>query len=159
VILQPVDLQESVDNFAAVANIYFQEDDESNKELSIVLDEAGLYNLNSWDWMMRCSPRTRTSIILTAHRPSDISTSIRALMDVWCIFRTTQRHDLDAIRERCGELVERHVQSLEPYEFVEWNDAKAQMTIHRNAAAWFTPGAARLTGEVVEEKRAPRLWE
>lgn len=159
IVVQPIELQPSVDAFASIANVYFQEDEHDERELSVVLDEAGLYGLSSWDWMMRCSPRVRTSIILTAHRPSDISTSIRALADVWCIFRTTQRHDLDAIGERCGELVERHVQELKPFEFVEWDDAKAQMTIHRNAAAWFTPDARQLAGEVIEEKRTPRVWD
>jgi hypothetical protein len=159
VLVQPLDLQVSADACAPLANLYFQEDHDDTRELSIVLDEAALYDLGAWDWMMRCSPRMRTAIILTAHRPKDISTSIRALTDIWCIFRTTQAHDLDAIEERCGALVTRHVQTLEPFEFVEWDDAKAQMTIHRNAAAWFTPDARRLEGEPVTERRVRHLWE
>ncbi len=161
VIVQPVELQESVDECAQLANVYYQDRSpvDGARELSVVLDEAGLYGLRSWDWMMRCSPRSYTSIILTAHRPSDISTGIRALADTWCIFRTTQRHDLDAIRERCGELVERHVQELQPFEFVAWDDAKAEMTIHRNPDAWKTPGRTALVGERVEEKRPRKIWE
>lgn len=89
--------------------------------------------------MMRCSPRDRVAIILTAHRPADISTNIRALADTWCIFRTTQAHDLIAIEDRCGERVALLVQKLEPYQFVGWDDAKATATIYRNSRAWFTP--------------------
>ncbi len=159
VVLQPRELQISVNNLANVAAIWFQEDDTNARQLSILLDEAGLYDLGSWDWMMRCSPRQRTNIILTAHRPADVSTSIRALADTWCIFRTTQRHDLDAIEERCGEVVMRHVQELEPYQFVEWDDAKARMTIHKNPGAWFTPGGVALAGTVIEERRVRKLWE
>ncbi len=161
VILQPHDLELSVEQLAVVASLWFKEDENHSRQLSVVLDEAGLYKdeLREWNWLMRCSPRTRTSIILTAHRPTDIPTNVRALADVWCIFRTTQRHDLDAIRERCGELVERHVQELEPYQFIQWNDARAEMSVHRNGAAWFTPGVKTLTGTIVEEKKPPRLWE
>jgi len=161
VIVQPVELQRTVDECAQLANFWFQERGiaDGPRELSVVLDEAGLYELRSWDWMMRCSPRSFTSIILTAHRPSDISTSIRALADTWCIFRTTQRHDLDAIQERCGDLVERHVQELQPYEFIAWDDAKAEMTVHRNPGAWKTPDGGELAGERVEEKRPRKIWE
>lgn len=161
VIVQPVELQQTVNECAKLANFWFQERDVTDgyHELSVVFDEAGLYELRAWDWMMRCSPRAFTSIILTAHRPSDISTSIRALADTWVIFRTTQRHDLDAIAERCGELVERQVQELKPYEFVAWDDAKAEMTIHRNPGAWKNPDTSELVGEVVEEKRPRKVWE
>jgi hypothetical protein len=158
VVVQPVELQESVDECAQLANAYYQDRSpvDGARELSVLLDEAGLYGLRSWDWMMRCSPRSYTSIILTAHRPSDISTGIRALADTWCIFRTTQKHDLDAIRERCGE---RHVQELQPFEFVAWDDAKAEMTIHRNPGAWKNPGGELGPGERIEEKRPRKLWE
>lgn len=161
VVVQPVELQLTVDQTAKLANFWFQERTVADgaREMSIVFDEAGLYDLRSWDWMMRCSPRAYTSIILTAHRPSDISTSIRALADTWVIFRTTQRHDLDAIAERCGELVERTVQELKPYEFVAWDDAKAEMTVHRNPAAWKEPAPRELVGEVIEEKRPRKVWE
>jgi hypothetical protein len=161
VVVQPIDLQITIDQTAKLANFWFQERTVADgaRKLSVVFDEAGLYELRSWDWMMRCSPRAYTSIVLTAHRPSDISTSIRALADTWCIFRTTQRHDLDAIAERCGELVERQVQDLRPYEFVAWDDAKAEMTVHRNPAAWRTPDTSELVGEVIEEKRPRKVWE
>ena len=40
------------------------------------------------------------------------------------------------------------VQTLKPFEFVSWNDAKATYEIHRNPKSWYTPAAVELTGEV-----------
>jgi hypothetical protein len=107
--------------------------------LAVVLDEAALLDLRGWDWVFRCSPRQRLLVILTAHRPQDIPTTIRALADSWCIFRTTQRHDLDAIEERCGERVRAEVQRLKPREFVLWDDARSEMRIYRDPTLWFVP--------------------
>jgi hypothetical protein len=88
---------------------------------------------------MRCSPRQLTTIALTAHRPQDISTDIRALVDHWCIFRTTQSHDLEAIEERCGERTKAIVQTLDRFQFVEWNDARGEIRLHRDGSKWRTP--------------------
>lgn len=150
VLVQPNDLPIAVDALAWPARRYITDGDGHTRQLTIIFDEAGLYRENlrgSWSWMMRCSPRTRTTIVLTAHRPADIVTDIRALADIWCIFRTTQVHDLDAIEERCGEEVRALVQTLKPYEFVSWNDAKAEAQIHRNPKAWYTPAADPLEGQ------------
>ena len=137
VLIQPNDLETAVDALAWPARQYITH--QTTRELTITFDEAGLYKetlKGSWSWMMRCSPRTRTTIILTTHRPVDIPTDIRSVADIWCIFRTTQVHDLDAIAERCGDRVRALVQTLKPYEFVSWNDAKAEEQIHRNPKAW-----------------------
>lgn len=148
VLIQPDDLPSAVRALAYPARHYIGQG--SARTLTIIFDEAGLYPQElktSWGWMMRCSPRDRTTIILTAHRPADIPTDIRALADVWCIFRTTQEHDLDAIEDRCGAEVRGVVQTLKPYEFVSWNDAKGEYQVHKNPKAWYTPAAAPLEGE------------
>jgi hypothetical protein len=148
VLVQPDDLPAAVRALAYPARYYIGRS--PTQTLTVIFDEAGLYPLElktSWGWMMRCSPRERTTIILTAHRPADISTDVRALADVWCIFRTVQEHDLDAIEDRCGAEVRAIVQTLKPYEFVSWNDAKAEYQVHKNPKAWYTPAAAPLEGE------------
>lgn len=159
VLIQPENMDTAIQALAWPARAYIIGTDPARK-LTIVFDEAGLYRETlkysaSWSYIMRGVPRDRTSIILTAHRPSDIPTDIRALADVWCIFRTTQEHDLDVIDKRCGPEVVSIVQTLKPYEFVSWNDAKAEMQVHRNPKAWYTPAAAPLTGEPI---RRPGLF-
>lgn len=148
VLIQPDDLPSSVRSMAAPSREYISHGQE--RTLTIIFDEAGLYRdelRSSWGWMIRCSPRERTTIVLTAHRPADISTDIRSLADVWCIFRTVQEHDLEAIEDRCGPEVRAIVQTLKPYEFVSWNDAKAEYQVHKNPKAWYTPAAQPLEGE------------
>ncbi len=155
VLIQPDDLSAAVRALAYPARFYISDTSprstpENGKTLTIIFDEAGLYRDElraAWGWMIRCSPRERTTIVLTAHRPADISTDIRSLADVWCIFRTVQEHDLDAIEDRCGAEVRGIVQTLKPYEFVSWNDAKAEYQVHKNPKAWYTPAATPLEGE------------
>lgn len=170
IIVQPAEKQNTIDALASVAALWFSEEvlpeptpenpePEGTRELSVVLDEAGTYDLKSWDWFMRTCDVRRTSIILTAHRPKDLDTTVRAIADTWCIFRTTQKHDLDAIKDRTSEAVVREVQLLEPFEFVEWDDAQARMTVHKNPSAWREPRNVRLEGKVIEPVRERKLWE
>lgn len=162
--VQPAEKQPTIDAMATVAALWFSEETveehaEPKRQLSVVLDEAGTYSLDAWDWFMRtCDPK-RTVIVLTAHRPQDIETTVRAIADVWCIFRTTQTHDLKAIEDRTSELVVREVQLLQPFEFVEWDDAAGRMEVNKNPAAWREPRAEKLQGKVVEPVRERRLWE
>ena len=103
--------------------------------------EAALIDdLKAWSYVFRGSPRMRTTIVLTTHRPQDLPTHLRAVADVWCLFRTTQEHDLKVIEARCGADVARLVQDLKPYHFVSWNDAKGVLREHHTPETWFTPG-------------------
>lgn len=164
VIVQPAEKQKTIDRLASVARVWFDEEmveapGAPARELSVVLDEAGTYRLDAWDWFLRTCDVRRTIIVLTAHRPQDIDTSVRAIADAWCIFRTTQTHDLKAIEDRTSERVVQEVQRLQPFEFVEWDDAKAEMRLHKNPAAWREPAGARLEGRIVESVRVRHLWE
>lgn len=137
VIVQPFDLQTAVDDLAfTVQSWMIEHRGDPNLNLAIVLDEAGLYSLKAWDWIFRCSPRAHVSIILTAHRPSDISTTIRSLADTWCLFKTIQQHDLDVIADRCGNTVAVLVTKYEPFQFLSWDDATARAREHLNGAIW-----------------------
>lgn len=116
-------------------------DHPGRETLSILLDECALLDLATpeWDWVFRCAPRDRVAIVLTAHRPRDLSTNIRAIADYWCIFRTTQEHDLKVIEERCGVDFVEDVRDLSPREFMVWDDTRAVKTRRDNPAAWFVP--------------------
>jgi hypothetical protein len=158
VVIQPEELQATVDDAADVVKTFLTK--RKADRLSVVCDEAGLYHLRAWSWLIRCSPRERVNILITAHRPADISTDIRSLADTWCIFRTTQPHDLDAIEERCGPDVVEAVQKLDRFQFVTWDDAKAEIRINRNSAAWKMPADVPIEGEPIEVRpvKNPRLW-
>jgi len=157
-IVQPEHLEESVGRLAVVSRTYLMDEEFPGRTLSIIGDECGLYHLREWSWMMRCSPYDRVSIILTAHRPRDIDPTVRALGDVWNIFRTTQEHDLDVIESRCGDAVRAQVGTLGNYEFVSWNDAIGEMTIHKNPAAWKSPSSAPLVGDI-PKPATRKLWD
>jgi hypothetical protein len=158
VVIQPEELQPTVDDTADLVKGYLMRTKAGR--LSVICDEAGLYHLRAWSWLIRCSPRDRINILITAHRPADISTDIRSLADTWCIFRTTQPHDLNAIEERCGPDVVAAVQKLDRYQFVTWDDAKAEIRIIRNSAAWKMPADVPIEGEPIEPAppKNPRLW-
>jgi hypothetical protein len=154
VLVQPTDLEFAVAQLAQPARDFITT--RKDRKLTIVFDEASLYKeqlRTSWSWMMRCSPMDRTTIILTTHRPADVPTDIRALVDMWCLFRTTQEHDLEVIEERTNPEVRDRVQTLKPYEFISWNDGRAEMRHHKDPASWFTPAAAPLEGDAIEPKR------
>jgi hypothetical protein len=120
-------------------------------KVAVILDEAALLDLAAWGYLFRCAPRDRLVVILTAHRPKDIPTTVRALSDVWCLFRMTQEHDLEVVIERCGPDVARIVQTLRPYEFVAWDDARGREVIYRDPSQWNTDMGRRSTGVVEVE--------
>jgi hypothetical protein len=158
VLVQPTDLEYSVAQLAQPSRDFITA--RQDRRLTIVLDESSLYKeqlRTSWSWMMRCSPVERTTIILTTHRPQDVPTDVRALVDTWCFFRTAQEHDLEIIEERTSADVAQRVQVLKQYEFISWKESNEQgqseMRHHKDPAAWFTPAAAPLEGEPLEPKR------
>lgn len=137
IVVQPRYVQEAVDALPWSVEQYIS--GAPGRTVTVILDEAGLYNVQAWSYLLRCSPRSRTRFIFTAHRPTDISTDVRSIADTWYIFRTVQAHDLDAIEERCGAQVREAVQELDPFQYVAWNDAKARAMINRSPASWYTP--------------------
>jgi predicted transcriptional regulator len=108
--------------------------------LAVVIDECSFFDLGDYrfQWLIKCTPRETVHIIITAHRPSDIPTGVRAIADHWLIFATTQEHDLKAIEQRSGSpRVVAAVRTLKDREYVHWNDAKGQHGIERDASAWY----------------------
>jgi hypothetical protein len=107
----------------------------------LVVDEAQFFDLlasASFEFIVRASP-PHVNVMLAAHRPADIPTGVRALSDTWLIFRTSQEHDLKAIRERCGAAVATRVQHLEPRQFIEWDDGAGESREHLDPRVWFVP--------------------
>lgn len=114
----------------------------SSRSLVLLVDEAALFDLQSssaFRYLLRASDPGLIHVCLTAHRPKDIPTDIRAIADHWLIFRTTQEHDLAVIEQRTSSSVRLAVSMLRPHQFVHWNDATATMTRHLNPSTWYVP--------------------
>lgn len=91
----------------------------------------------SLDRIIRFGDPARTGVIMTAHRPGDISTDIRAIADYWCMFKTTQEHDLKVIDQRCGSQVADLVSRLQAKQYVVWSDAEGVFTVKQDASKWY----------------------
>lgn len=129
------DLQKTVDETAVMVGDYIEYD--RARTLTVVIDEAGIPDsLRSWHYLFRTAPRQNTTFILTAHRPQDFDTTVRALADYWILFRTTQPHDLAAIADRCGASVAEDVSRLEQFHFIRWDDIRGESAICRRPQTW-----------------------
>jgi hypothetical protein len=107
--------------------------------LAVLVDEVTLARperSRDFMWALRCCRRDTVDFFITAHRPKDIDTDIRALADHWCIFAVRQEHDLDVIAERCSAAVVAQVQTLEPRHFIHWDDAHATAQRFGDPSTW-----------------------
>lgn len=131
--------QPAFDVLADAAQRWIEAD--PTRPLALVLDESRFMDLSrdSFQWVLRCAPRSMVHVFLTAHRPSDIPTDVRAIADQWLIFHSTQEHDLRVIRDRCGDACADHVARLAAYEWVQWDDGKGEYRLHRDPRVWYTP--------------------
>lgn len=120
----------------------FQHAPRATRRLMFVVDEARFFDLresSAFEYVLRAAPPDLIHVAITAHRPTDIPTDIRAISDHWLMFRCTQEHDLKVIEERCTEAVRNSVAKLNPHEFIDWDDATATAKPYRNPAAWYVP--------------------
>lgn len=150
IVVQPIRLEETVIELAEVVQSYILDHGKDpNFSLSILFDEAGLYKdqLKEWGFVFRCSPRQRTSLILTAHRIVDINTTIRSIADTWRFFGTADPVDLEPMRARCGDMIAERVSSLKPLQFITWyQSVQRKPTIHLDPAKWREPLNVPLDG-------------
>lgn len=104
---------------------------------AIVIDEASFFDLGTpaFQWLVKCTARDRVHVFITAHRPQDIPTTIRAIADHWLVFAVRQEHDLKALRER-SEGLAREAGKLTDREFAWWNDATGTLLINRRPDSW-----------------------
>lgn len=133
------DIEEGFELFAKVARRWVERD--PRRELAIFVDEAGFLprmdRCVSFMWVCRCSARDAAHIILTAHRPRDIPTSVRAIADYWLVFQTRQEHDLRVLEERIDEVALRRISQLEPRQFVMWDEGRADAAAYLDPSEWF----------------------
>ena len=132
--------------------------DRPDVHTGILVDEASFYNLetSTFQWLAKCALRDYTHIIITAHQPKDIPTSIRAIADHWFIFYTSQKTDIDAIEAKSSEAA-REVKRLTGRSFVHWDDAHARLQINSTPSTWYVPLNNRATAvvRVAPDGKAP----
>jgi hypothetical protein len=130
--------------FAAMcAEIYSWLKDNPGEPFCLLVDEARFVRTPEenphFDYIVRCTPRIDTTVIMTCHGIVDISPDLRRVADYWILFRLTMEADLDRVRERCGNMVAEEVQKLEPFEYIVWNDATSAWRKHLDKERWYTP--------------------
>jgi len=124
--------------FADFVRVIKNETSGRRTPIAIVIDEASFYDLDlpAFQWLAKCSFRESVHIIITAHRPQDIPTSIRSIADHWIVFAMTQEHDLKALAQRSP-----HAATLAPRlsgrAYVHWDDSHAKLTVNRDERSWF----------------------
>jgi hypothetical protein len=120
----------------------FQHQSRTSRRLMLLVDEARFFDLrasSAFEYVLRAAPPDLVNVMITAHRPADIPTDIRAISDHWLLFRCTQEHDLKVIGDRCGEHVREKVSRLLPHQFIDWDDATATSHVYTNPLRWYVP--------------------
>lgn len=136
------DVQATFDACARLVESWAQDYPNKAHAIMFVVDEARFVNLQesaAFGWILRAAPRDLCHVIITAHRPADIPTDVRAIADHWLLFRFAQEHDLKVIGERCGTKVAGEVSRLKPYQYVHWDDGVGKASTNLNSAGWFVP--------------------
>lgn len=131
-------LADAFANYAAEMKRWIEH--EPNRPIAFMIDEANKdfldFDNDDFQWSLRCCNWDLHHIMMTTHRPVDLSTKVRALVDHWCLFAVRQEHDLQVVRERCSPQVADIVQQLAAREFVHWNDAEGRYEVKRDAESW-----------------------
>lgn len=140
VIIQPHFNKEEA--FASMcAEIYAWLKDNPGESFCLLLDEIRFIQRpeenQHFDFIVRCTPRSQVTVIVTCHGIVDVSPDLRRVADYWILFRLTMEADLDRVRERCGDDVAEAVQKLEPFEYIVWDDAHATWKKHSDKERWY----------------------
>lgn len=108
------------------------------QEFGLLVDELRFVDADTpaFDWLLRCTRRDLTTIGMTAHRPTDVPVNVRAITDVWCVFRVAQEHDVKVLAERCSPDAAEATRTLDTHHFVIWDDTTGVMKIHKNPETW-----------------------
>ena len=122
--------------------------DDRTRALRVLVDEAGFAPLDTSEflWLLRCSRRDRVDVVITAHRPADIPTDVRAIVDHWLIFPMRQEHDLRVITERCGSPVAQRVSELPDHWCVHWDDSRSTAQLLSDPTVWYLDMEALANG-------------
>jgi hypothetical protein len=141
IIVQPQEFLS--ENFEKMCyEVYDWIDDNREKTFALLVDEIRFLDTPgksypNFEKVLRFSDPETANVILTCHRPVDIAVDIRAIADYWCIFQTTQEHDLSIVSQRCGDACAVAVRNVRGKEFVLWNDGEGTFVVKSESVAWF----------------------
>lgn len=97
--------------------------------INVLIDELGFLDSARRDppvfrrVLRSCEPDI-FHVFMTCHRPIDVPVNTRAIADYWALFHCVQEHDIEIVRERCGERIAKQVQRLTTRSFVLFDDAE-----------------------------------
>lgn len=144
VIVQPgrgVAVEEDFDNVCRVLADWIE--DNPGENVCLLVDEGRLVGLDqknvslNFDWILRSAREgSPISVVITCHRPVDVSTNIRAIANRLIFFRVMLPGDLDAIEAQCGPEVVEQVRLLLDKQFITWNNSRQQWRKISDPAAW-----------------------
>ena len=145
IIVQPgrgQDVAESFDNVCSAVADWIE--DNPGESICLLVDEARLVGLDSkstslnFDWIIRSAREgSPISVIITCHRPVDVSTNIRAIANRLVFFRVMLPNDIAVIEEQCGPRVAEEVGKLLDKEYIVWNNSRQQWRKVSNPSTWY----------------------
>ena len=119
-------------------------EDNPLERVCLIADEARLIGLENksgslnFDWIVRSAREgSPIDVIITCHRPVDVSTNIRAIANRLVLFRVMLPSDLDLIEEQCGPEVSEEVRKLLDRQFITWNNSRQQWRKIADPATWY----------------------
>lgn len=108
--------------------------------LAFLVDEvtevSGRAMPEPFDTLARCGDFELFHLIVTTHNPQDVPARLRAIVNFWCLFQTTDPNALDVIRERCGDDVAERVRLLQLREYILFDDSRRTWDVRRDATVW-----------------------
>lgn len=145
IVVQPgrgLNKREAFEDFCRVIADWVQEN--PHETICMVVDEAQLTGLDSktvnedFDWLLRSAREgANIFIVMTAHRPADISTNIRAIANRIVWYRVTLPNDIEAVEWQCGPEIAQQVKSLLDKEYIVWNNSRQQWKRVSDPKTWY----------------------
>ena len=145
IIVQPgrgEELETAFDHVCAVVADWIE--DNPGERICLVVDEARLCGLDSksvslnFDWILRSAREgSPIDVIITCHRPVDVSTNIRAISNRLVFFRVMLPNDIAVIEDQCGPEVAEQVGKLLDKEYIVWNNSRQQWRKVADPASWY----------------------
>ena len=145
VIVRPGRGSEVEENFDATCRVVADWiEDNPHEQICLLVDEARLVGLESkstslhFDWIVRSAREgSPIDVVLTCHRPVDLSTNLRAIANRLVFFRVMLPNDLGQIEDQCGPMVAEQVKNLLDKQFITWNNSRQQWRKVTDTSSWF----------------------
>lgn len=145
IVVQPGRGEEVSQNFDETCSVVADWiEDNPGERICLLVDEARLVGLDSksvslnFDWILRSAREgSPIDVIITCHRPVDVSTNIRAISNRLVFFRVMLPNDIAVIEDQCGPQVAEQVGILLDKQYVVWNNSRQQWRKVDNPASWY----------------------